>query len=235
MREAKYWLAMGAAAAVCAGLLALGESAAYLTRRTGLTNTFEFAPWAEIDISLTEPAWDPANAEKIVPGCSVPKDPQLTNTSTGDLDELAAIRIEFVYGENAPDGSRRGKTLSAEDMSLVCQVIAPDYEADTGEDSAWSRFEDENGLMPVQHFYYKRILRRNYPDDGDTTIPLFTRLTAGTEPGNELYEQLRGIGGFSIRIEGAALETSGSDPGDTSLTDPGRASREGLFVFPSEA
>ena len=227
--KGKHWPSAFLAAAVFTSLLIPGKSAAYLTQKTALTNSFQFARYPEIGITLTEPSWDPEKAERIVPGFVIPKDPQLTNSSPDDLDELAAIRIEFVYGEACPDESKKGKTLSSQDMELVNSIMEVDYEADTGVDSLWKRYEGESALLPVQRFYYSDVLRRNLPDAGDTTVPLFQKLVADVEAGNELYAKLRGFGGFAIRVEGAALEAETG----THIT-PEKASLEGLFAFPSE-
>ena len=68
-------------------------------------------------------SWNPQKGLLTVPGSSVAKDPQITNTSELNMNELAALKCEFVYSQNCPDKSKRGKVLSAQDMEKVVQVI----------------------------------------------------------------------------------------------------------------
>ena len=221
------------AALIGTGSILPGRTVAYMTRSRTITNSIEFDRSTGLEILLTEPGWDPDKAQELLPGATVPKDPQLTNTSLWNLDELAAMRIEFVYTSQCPMEEKRGKTLSGEDMDLVRRVVLPDYEADGEGERSWVRFDGEDDTMPVQHFYYSRILKRNASGDGDTTVPLFTGLRADPQCGNDEYERLRRIGGFSIRVEGAAIEKDGIH-GNTVLSDAETASRAGLFLFPSE-
>ena len=118
---------------------------------------------------LTEPSWNPQKGLLTVPGSSVAKDPQITNTSELNMNELAALKCEFVYSQNCPDKSKRGKVLSAQDMEKVVQVYTIDYNSDDAAKGEWVRFAEQKKTDPVQYFYYSKVLKRNLNGTGETT------------------------------------------------------------------
>ena len=93
-----------------------GGTLAYLGDTGQVANRLTFAGEKGLDAVLTEPSWNPQKGLLTVPGSSVAKDPQITNTSELNMNELAALKCEFVYSQNCPDKSKRGKVLSAQDM-----------------------------------------------------------------------------------------------------------------------
>ena len=100
-----------------------GGTLAYLGDTGQVANKLTFAGEKGLDAVLTEPLWNPQKGLLTVPGSSVAKDPQITNTSELNMNELAALKCEFVYSQNCPDKSKRGKVLSVQDMEKVVRFI----------------------------------------------------------------------------------------------------------------
>ncbi|MDR2714253.1 MAG: hypothetical protein LBB42_01820 [Coriobacteriales bacterium] len=86
---------------VLALLIAAGATLAYLSAMTEQKeNAFSFAE--NIKGRLDEPNWDPREAENLIPGYEVPKDPIITNVSNNGVDEFVAIRVNFTDGHGEP-------------------------------------------------------------------------------------------------------------------------------------
>ena len=141
-----------------------GGTLAYLGDTGQVANRLTFAGEKGLDAVLTEPSWNPQKGLLTVPGSSVAKDPQITNTSELNMNELAALKCEFVYSQNCPDKSKRGKVLSAQDMEKVVQVYTIDYNSDDAAKGEWVRFAEQKKTDPVQYFYYSKVLKRNLPN-----------------------------------------------------------------------
>lgn len=228
MRQA-IWIS---AAAACAGIYfaAAGSSVSYLKDEEHVENHLICVGEDGIDGLLTEPSWDPDKAVKMLPNTEIPKDPQVSNTSAIDLSVMTALQVEFVYSSNCPDASKAGTVLSDEDMAAVYSVYTIDWDSDIATKGSWIRFNEESGQDAVQHFYYRYVLKRNYPEKGDTTVPLFTSLSIPASVNNERYAPIQKMGGFDIRISGMVLQQTSNEsgPGITSAED---AYTRGLFTF----
>ncbi|MBR2527504.1 MAG: hypothetical protein IKE58_03405 [Blautia sp.] len=201
---------------------------AYMTDSCSLENGFSFQEMLQPAGRLEEKSWKEESAQNILPGAVLPKDPVLTNISEGDINVLAALRLTFIYPEDCPDASKAGTPLSEEDMNTVVGLFDIDYEADTG--SQWKRYSGETDLDNIQHFYYSHILQRHFPFDGDSTVPLFTRLILSSDTDYEAFERLQNVGGFDLLIEGAVLAAEGED-GEEKARE---AATAGFFRFASE-
>lgn len=221
----------------------------YMNDHAQAANEFSFVGEHGLDAVLTEPSWDDANGLLTLPGMTIPKDPQITNTSEADLNELAAVKISFVYTDSCPQEELRGQLLSDEDMRYVVSVYEIDYNADLQSSDpslavsasdhsanagtagpAWVRFEGEDKYDTVQHFYYMDILKRNLPGTGDTTVPLFTALHIDATVGNEAFSHIQKIGGFDIHIEGSVLQQMDQEQ-HFGLNSAREAYEAGLFSF----
>lgn len=216
--------------AIIIGLCLFGSSAAstlsYLSDQEHVENRLSFVGEAALDAVLTEPSWKAEQALLALPNTVLLKDPQITNTSVSDLDELAAVKLEFVYSQNCPQTEKRGCLLSDEDMACVADVCEIDYNADRG--AQWVRFDGEDENDSVQRFYYSGILKRRLPETGDTTQPLFTRLYFDRRAGNARFLRLQEIGGFNIRISGSVLQYMENEA-SFGLNSPKSAYEAGLF------
>jgi hypothetical protein len=208
----------------------VGTSVAFFTDTSHVENELSFIGEKGIDAELTEPHWEPEKGLTVLPGAVIPKDPILTNTSEIDMDILAALRVEFVYREDCPDPEKAGQRLSDEDMVFVCDVAQIDWNADDAALGDWIRFDGEDALCPVQQFYYNTVLKRNFPEKGDETAPLFTGITIPEEVNNERYAHIQEIGGFDIRVTGKIVQQMTGDA-EFGLNSAQEAYDAGLLDF----
>lgn len=207
-----------------------GTTLAYIGDSAHVTNQLTFAGENGLNARLTEPSWNPRKGLLSVPGAVIPKDPQVTNTSELDMAELVALKCEFVYTENCPDPSKKGKLLSTADMKKAIAVYHIDYNSDDPQKGDWVRFRNQKETDPVQCFYYSRILKRNLPGEGETTVPLFTQVSVGKGVNNTQQNKVLAMGGIEIRISGQVLQQM---TGETQfgLDTPEHAYNAGLFDF----
>lgn len=216
------------AAAAVSVMLGSGFSLSYMNDTDRIMNEFSFIGEKGLDAVLTEPSWDPKHAVEVLPSVRIPKDPCVTNTSSADLDELVALKMEFIYSKKYPDATKRGQVLSEEDMKHVTDVFEIDYNADSLGD--WVRFDGEDAGDTVQHFYYDSVLKRNLLLEGDVTVPLFTELYADAACGNETFSYIQEMAGFDIRISGCVLQQMEGEQ-YFGLNSAKEAYEAGLFVF----
>lgn len=226
----RYIAAIAAMLCACIGTAGVGATLSFFSNTSNVVNNLSFIGENGMDAELTEPSWNPEQGEKAIPNETIPKDPQIRNTSEADIDEIVAVQVRFVYGAGCPDESKAGKLLSDADMAYVCDVYKIDYNADAPELGDWVRFDGESGVDQVQHFYYKEILKRNYPGEGDTTVPLFTGLAIPKDVNNERYSHIQDMGGFDILIYGKVVQQMTGD-GEFGINSPEEAYKAGLLSF----
>ena len=211
----------------------VGEAAAYQTAQEHVVNDFSFAVIvSQIQASLLEPSWTEENGQWLLPGEFAAKDPLIENTSLTDTDLFAAMRVAFVYSDSCPDAALRGEILSEQDMEAVNRVVVIDYEADR-DGAEWIRFTGESRADQVQHFYYRPVLHRNLPGDGDRTVPLFGTVLVKETTKNSAYARLQEMGGFALAIDGCVLEAGNETNGYAKTSD--EAYTEGSFSFVCES
>ena len=228
----KRYIIAGILSAVCAAGTTLGISTAFLTETHGVKNQMRFVGDGALDCELMEPSWDEQQAVNMVPGMMVLKDPQITNTSESDLDEAVALRAEFVYGRGCPVEGKAGTLLTGEDMQSVLRVFTVNWNAEEGKE--WIRYTGEDATMAVQHFFYGKLLKRKkkeQPQKGETTVPLFTMISIGEDVKNEEFQKIQEFGGFEIRISGCAVQQIESEEQGESI--PQKVYEAGLFTFPA--
>jgi len=204
-----------------------GETWGYSTDLASIRNSFtvmDLQP--DIRAVLTEPSWQPEKGLLLLPGQSVPKDPMIENISGTNSEELAAIRISFLYSSACPFEEWRGSLLSEEDMKLVAEVFEIDYNADRST-PGWFRFDGETKESRIQHFYYGNSLKRNAPGRGDMTSPLFTAVKVPSAVAGTQYSRIQEIGGFDLKVEGCVLERT--KDGDCESAE--KACHSGCFRF----
>jgi len=127
-------------AAMMMGCLGVMGISAYFTAADTATNTFTIG---NISLELQEPGWDASNAENILPGQDIHKDPQIVNdgvndefvflevvipyatlqTANGDGTWNAAADVElFSYDVNTTDWVQVGNAVKDEDAGTVTYV-----------------------------------------------------------------------------------------------------------------
>lgn len=213
--------------ACATGALYQGSSA-YMTDRKSVVNELGFAGEKGLDAVLREPSWDPEKGLLLVPGTEVKKDPQVTNTSQSAMDELVALKAEFVYTEDCSDGKKPGEVLDKEDMAKVNRVFSVDYNADDSKKGNWVRFEGQKSTDAVQCFYYRKVLKGDASGQGETTVPLFTCVKIDSSVGSRQAEAVRALGGVTIRITGHVVQQMDGE-GQFGLNSPEEAYQAGLF------
>ena len=222
----------GAAVILSALCLTAGTvgTLAYMSDSGQIANQMVFAGEKGMDAILTEPSWNKEKALLTVPGSVIPKDPQVTNTSELDMNELVALKCEFVYSENCLDKNKRGKVLSSKDMEKAVQVYTIDYNSDDRKKGKWIRFNGQTAADAVQCFYYSDVLEKGKAGAKKSTIPLFTRVQVDKSINNRKQEWIREIGGIEIKISGQVLQQMSGEE-YFGLDNPKNAYDAGLFNF----
>jgi len=87
-------------------VLFIGNTLAFLTDTETKENTFTIG---SVNISLTEPNWNEANAQNLAPGAVVAKDPTITNAGTNDA--YVFLKVEVPKANVVVDGSEVAKEL----------------------------------------------------------------------------------------------------------------------------
>ena len=217
-------------AAACVFASSAVYTVSYISDREQIVNSLQFIGDDGLNAILSEPGWNPQYGLLTLPNSTIVKDPQITNTSQQDFDELVSVRLEFVYSENCPDAVKAGQLLSEQDMAYVTDVYEIDYNADDPAKKDWVRFSNEDKTNNVQTFYYKKTLERNYPGSGETTVPLFTNLSINKTVNNEEFSHIQDIGGFDIRISGYVIQQISGDT-QQGLNSAADAYNAGLFTY----
>ncbi len=175
---------------VAAGLtvcIGAGATLAYLQDETStITNTFTIG---DVEIDLDEPQWNPDDAEDMVPGATVDKDPYVTNV--GQTDAFIGIRVDgieamatkgFVVGELDGDGklTLTGNNVFEwdEKFTLVDQNGMPVTieGVKVGEDNGLTLAELEAIAGDTLYFAYEDTLAA-----GDQTPALFDAVKLTTQ------------------------------------------------------
>lgn len=231
MKKRKILLGVLTLTVTLIGTVGIGTSLAYFTDQENVVNDLNFVGENGLDAILTEPGWNPEKGLLNLPGETITKDPQVTNTSEIDLDELVALQVDFVYGTGCPDEEKVGQLLSEEDMKYVYEVYDIDWNADN--DGDWIRFDMEYAKDRTQRFYYADALKRNLPNEGDTTEALFTAISIDKSVNNEQYSHIQEIGGFDIKISGMIIQQMTGE-NIHGLNSAKEAYEAGLFTFEKE-
>ena len=227
MKNKKTLLAVALAAA-CVFTSSAAYTISYVNDREQIVNNLQFVGEDGLDAVLSEPGWVPQKGLLTIPNTVITKDPQITNTSHINLDELVSMKLEFVYSQSCPDTAKRGQLLSEQDMAKVADVYVIDYNADNPSKKDWVRFSGEDKTDSVQRFYYKRTLKRNLPGTGETTEPLFTSLSIDKTVNNKRFSYVQAIGGFDIRVSGYVIQQMSGET-QFGLSSATNAYNAGLF------
>lgn len=156
---------------VLVAVIAIGITLAWLFSKTeAKENVFTFAD--NVSGQLDEPSWDPDDALQLVPGKTIDKDPQITNTSTNAVTEYAAIRLTFQDGE--------GTILSDADTATLLSLIEIDWS------SNWTRYAG-TATSAQQIYVFNDTLPQNVTSD-----PVFYSVTIKDSVTTEQLKWLAG-------------------------------------------
>ncbi len=194
-------------------VISAGGTLAYYTGSAGEeSNVFSFQE--NIRARLDEYNWDAESGLTMVPGKELRKDPTITNT--GPLTEYVAIKVTFQYADQA-------ETLSQSDYERLLSLITIDWNTGS-EGGRWTIISGAG--TPEQVYVYNLAL-----SPGEVTDPLFNTVRIHTkldtdEPMTEAdlrwlqgvkYEGGKAVtddtalGGFNIKVEGAAVQADTLD------------------------
>lgn len=196
-------------------IVAVGGTLAYLTTTTK-EETNVFTGRDDIRARLTEPNWEEDEALKLVPGKTIKKDPMITNT--GQSDEYVALRLTFLYGD--------GTEMSDTDLLRLLNLVEIDWSSKwilcdeamsvdgAGEITAVSQplifyYNEDLSSGKISDPIFSSIRVKDKVTDGEGAITeLDLRwLQAVKIVNGEIVDDETGLGGFHIKVEGAAVQT----------------------------
>ena len=174
-----------------------------------------FTPADNIRARLIEPNWNEKEGLKLVPGKTIPKDPMITNT--GQTDEYVAIRLTFLDKDDVPlPDSKLLQLLNLLDMAWSDKWHLCDTDTlvvnGSGEITAVSQplvFYYEDILLPgkVTDAIFSSI--RVHDESDGLTETQWRWLQGIVIEDGEIVSDPDGIGGLSIKVEGAAVQSVG--------------------------
>lgn len=240
MRKAKKTvLAVACAAALVAGSIA--GTMAYLTSKDEVKNTFTVG---QVEISLDEAKVDEKgrpvdkdgkvvkdlaaaervtrNSYKLIPGHKYTKDPTLTvlkgseesyvrlmvtATFDGNLtEEQLATKLDGIFTGYGSDWARKGDPAVTTEIKTVCE---------DGEEKVV-----EYTVVTYEYRYKTTVEGEVEGSAADNKLPaLFTGIAV---PDTWTNEDLKAIGGFSIDVEGQAIQADGFEDADAAWTAFGK-------------
>lgn len=232
---------------VAAGLtvcIGAGATLAYLQDETStITNTFTIG---DVEIDLDEPQWNPEEAEDMVPGATVDKDPYVTNV--GQTEAFIGIRVDgieamvtkgFVVGEL--DGGKLTLTEGNvfewdDDFTLVDQngmpvtidvdVAGVTEKVNVGADNGLTLAELEAIDGDTLYFAYEKKLAT-----GAQTPALFdaVKLTTEAEAVTKYLIQKHFV--CDVKINGEKVETILEPNADGTYAQKPKTNSDGNYVY----
>ena len=171
-------------------VFAIGGSLAYFTDTDAKANTFTVG---NVDITLTENAWDANDTHIADPGVAVAKDPVVTNTGENE----AWVRVNVTIS----DAAEFKAAMQAHNITNLATIFAGHSE------TVWKRAgikEDTAANTITYSYYYKNKLAK-----GASTEAIFTSVTI---PASFTSAEMATLGDdFTINVTADAIQTSGLD------------------------
>lgn len=231
----------------CAAIIIVGVALAYFTSHDTVTNRVHSED--DINILLLEPAWDGLDvttytktstlgidmAAEMQPDITIPKDPQVYNSSETAVYVRMKIVLYDASGSEITDADRISALLSSiyydngGALTTGVQLIPTDYISDDGSiietdentTASAQTYTDYNDTMQTSYsygydynggwFYYTTVLNQ-----GERTTHLFDYIDVPVLTSEYKYFE----DGFSIEIVAQAIDASAIDTSDgTSWSD----------------
>ena len=143
-------------------IIVAASSVAYFNSKDTADNVFTVG---DVDITLTEPGWDPEGDHIFSPGAEFKKDPTVTNT--GDRD--AYVRINMTVTDGA---------FFQEHYDQLLQNYDPDVWQQDGDP------DTSGGVYKASFIFHKKLA------PGESTAPLFTGIKFSEEIEQSVLEEL---------------------------------------------
>lgn len=172
----------------------IGGTMAYFTDTTDpVTNTFTVG---KVDITLTEPAWNPANA-KLMPGARIVKNPTIT---VGNDSEDAWVFAEFTVGADLLD------LIETEAGSTTTPVASLLPKWFSGLTSNYTVFKSEEN--PYGSYTY--IIGFNNAMSKNSSVTLFDAVTVPATVTSKMLEDA-GQNSLTLTIKAYAIQKQNVD------------------------
>ena len=181
-------------AAALIALMAIGSTFAYFVDRDSVTNNFTVG---DVEISVSEPNWDPDEGTDITPNKVIKKDPKITNEGVNDAFVFMRVTVPRATVNTANyDG-----TLNARVNQDLFTFTA---------NSGWKLIKSDNGAFSSEYVYA-------YAGDKMTV------LAPGSSTGT-LFDTVKFINIIEEQIDGQDLdiviETMGIQTADLGTESP---------------
>ena len=124
-------------AAALIALMAIGSTFAYFVDRDSVTNNFTVG---DVEISVSEPNWDPDEGTDITPNKVIKKDPKITNEGVNDAFVFMRVTVPRATVKTANyDG-----TLNARVNQDLFTFTA---------NNGWKLIKSDNGTLSTEYVY----------------------------------------------------------------------------------
>lgn len=138
-------------------LMAIGSTFAYFVDRDSVTNNFTVG---DVEISVSEPNWDPDTGTDITPNKVMKKDPKITNDGANDAFVFMRVTVPRATVKTAnADGTLNEKA----NQDLFTYTT----------NSGWKLIESSNGTLSSEYVYAYAGDKMTVLSPGQTTGTLF--------------------------------------------------------------
>ena len=138
-------------------LMAIGSTFAYFVDRDSVTNSFTVG---DIEISVSEPNWNPDEGTDITPNKVMKKDPKITNEGANDAFVFMRVTVPRATVKTANDDG----TLNAKANQDLFTFTS---------NSGWKLIKSSNGSLSSEYVYAYAADKMTVLAPGQTTATLF--------------------------------------------------------------
>lgn len=196
--------------------ISVGGTLAYLTDSQKVTNTFDIT---DLDITLTEPNWDPDSGTEMTPGDTMYKDPTITA-----VENDSYMRVIVTIIDNDSESENFGKAITdADRLTAILNMVRYDSSYNVKNDPLTTGIDTDKrySLEDLESYptvnpnftlassangtYYYNY--NNVFNEGDSVV-LFTNVVV---PADYSREQIRLIGKFQIEVYAQAIQAKNFD------------------------
>ena len=174
-------------AAALIALMAIGSTFAYFVDRDYVANNFTVG---DVEISVSEPNWDPDEGTDITPNKVIKKDPKITNEGANDAFVFMRVTVPRATVKTA---NYDGTLNSRANQDLFT------FTANNG----WKLIKSDNGALSTEYVYAYAGDKMTVLSPGQSTITLFDTVKFI----NIIEEQLDGQD-LDIVIETMGIQTA---------------------------
>ena len=138
-------------------LMAIGSTFAYFVDRDSVTNNFTVG---DVEISVTEPNWNPQDATDITPNKVMKKDPKITNDGVNDAFVFMKVTVPKA---NVKTANADGTLNSAANQDLFTYAV----------NSGWKLIKTTPSASSTEYVYAYAADKMTVLKPGQSTAALF--------------------------------------------------------------